>query len=180
MNVLVWLVRAVDRLNGLIGSAAAWLLLPVVFLAFSVVALRYVANIGYPWFSESYTWLNGAIVMLAAAYVLREEGHVRVDLFYRRLSSRGKAWVDLLGVWTLLLPMVGSTVYLSLPIVERSWRMREASPTPDGLGFLFLLKASVLVFCALLLLQGLAMSSRALLTLLGREEALQAGGRAGE
>ncbi len=179
MKPLIWLVRTVDGLNGLIGRAVSWLLLPVVLLAFAVVLLRYVAGTGYPWFSEIYTWLNGAVVMLAAAYVLREGGHVRVDLFYKSMSRRNRAWVDLIGVWTLLLPMMGTIFYLSLPIVERSWRMREASATADGLGFLFVVKTCVLVFCVLVSLQGIALAGRCVLTLLGRDDSDGADGARG-
>lgn len=177
MKFLMGMVAAVDGLNGLVGRVVSWFVLPVVLLSFSVVTLRYAFGIGFPWLQETYTWLNGAVIMLAAAYVLREGGHVRVDLFYKGMGARARAWVDLLGVWALLMPMMATIFFLSLPIVERSWRIRESSPTSDGLGFLFVLKASVLVFSVLVALQGLSMSGKALLTLAGRDEMAGAGGR---
>lgn len=167
MTALAAFARTVDVLNDVLGRLTAWLLVPMALIAFSVVVLRYVLEIGYPWLSEAFTWMNGAIVMLSAAYVLKEDKHVRVDLFYRNLNSRGRAWIDLIGVWFLLMPMVGALAWLSWPIVQRSWRMAERSPTPDGLTFMYLVKATVIVFCALTALQGLAISIRCLMTFIG-------------
>jgi len=161
------LIGVIDSLNRAIGRVCSWLLLPMVVAAFAVVALRYVGRVGYPWLSEAFVWLNGAIVLLAAADVLRTDQHVRVDLFYKRLSPRARAAVDFFGVWLLLMPMVGVIGYLSWPIVRFSVAVFERSPTPDGLPLLWLLKLFVLAFCALVALQGLALSLRAWRTLRG-------------
>lgn len=168
MTALAALARAVDALNDALGRLIAWLLAPMALIAFSVVVLRYAFEIGFPWLSEAFVWLNGAIVMLSAAYVLKEDKHVRVDLFYRTLGPRGRAWIDLVGVWLLLMPTVGTLAWLSWPIVQRSWRMAERSATPDGLTFMYLVKATVIAFCVLTALQGLAISIRCLMTLNGR------------
>ncbi len=165
MTMLRVLARGIDVLNDGLGRLAAWLLVPMALTAFAVVIMRYALEIGFPWLSEVFVWLNGAIVMVSAAYVLKEDKHVRVDLFYRNLGRRGRAWVDLIGVWFLLMPMVGTLAWLSWPIVQRSWRMGEGSATPDGLTFMYLIKATVIVFCVLTALQGLAISVRCLWTL---------------
>lgn len=165
------LIEMIDRLNRGIGATCAWLLIPMVGLAFSVVSLRYVAKIGYPWLSEAFVWLNGAIVLLAAADVLRADRHVRVDLFYKRMSTKGKALVNLLGFWLLLLPMVGVIAYLAWPMAQFSVSILERSPTPDGLPLLWVLKLLVLVFCGLVGLQGFALSVRSWRILRGPKEA---------
>lgn len=165
------LIEMIDRLNRGIGIACAWLLIPMVGLAFSVVSLRYVAKVGYPWLSEAFVWLNGAIVLLAAADVLRADQHVRVDLFYKRMSTKGKALVNLLGFWLLLLPMVGVMAYLAWPMTRFSISILESSPTPDGLPLLWVLKLLILVFCVLVGLQGFSLSVRAWRTLRGAGEA---------
>lgn len=151
----------IDSLVSAIGRACSWLLLPMVLLAFSVVALRYVFGVGFPWLSEAFIWLNGAIVLLASADVLRMDGHVRVDLVYRRMSPRQRAMVDLGGTWLLLMPMVVAIGYLAWPIAFGSLMMLERSPTPDGLPFLYVIKMLVVAFCVLLALQGIANSLRA-------------------
>lgn len=168
MTALAAFARAVDALSDALGRLTAWLLAPMALIAFAVVVLRYAFEVGFPWLSEAFVWLNGAIVMLSAAYVLKEDKHVRVDLFYRNMSPRGRAWIDLGGVWLLLMPTVGTLAWLSWPIVQRSWRMAERSATPDGLTFMYLVKATVIAFCVLTALQGLAISIRCLMTLSGR------------
>ncbi len=170
MQVLAWFIRIVDRVNGVIGLSVSWLMLPVVLIAFVVVVLRYAAGTGFPWLQELYIWLHGMAFMLAAAWVLREGGHVRVDLFYRRWSARTRAWMDLAGVLVFMLPMLGMILYTSWPLLERSWRIREKSPTADGLEWLFLLKTAVPLFCVLVALQGLAMAARCVLTIAGRDD----------
>ncbi len=117
--------------------------------------------------------------MAAAAWVLREGGHVRVDLFYRRWSTKTRAWADLIGVFVFLVPMLTVILYVSWPLLARSWRIAEKSATSDGLTHLYLLKSMVAVFCVLLILQGLAMAARCVLTLAGRD-GLLAPARAGD
>jgi len=163
--------RAIDAVDEALGRLTAWLLTPMALVAFSVVVLRYVFEIGFPWLSETFIWLNGAIVMLSASYVLKEDKHVRVDLFYRTLGPRGRAWIDLVGVWLFLMPMVGTLAWLSWPIVQRSWRMGERSATPDGLQFMYLVKATVIAFCVLVALRGISMSIRSLAALTGAKRA---------
>jgi TRAP-type mannitol/chloroaromatic compound transport system permease small subunit len=71
--------------------------------------------------------------LLAAGYALRHDGHVRVDIFYHRLSIRGRAWVDLLGAVLFLLPMALLIGWLSWPAFLQSWAIGEMSPDPGGL-----------------------------------------------
>lgn len=167
MSALLLLAAAIDACNRLLGRIATWLVPLVVLIASAVVVLRYFFQLGFPWLSESFVWLHGAIFLLAAAYVLQIEGHVRVDVFYRKFGPRGRALVNLLGVAFLLWPAMWVLAWRSLPIAERSWRMQEASPTPNGLPFLFLMKALIIVFCVLVALQGLALLIRSLAVLSG-------------
>ena len=179
MNGLAMAVRWIDRLNGAIGITVSWLILPVVLVAFTVVLLRYAFSMGFPWLQGLYLWLPGAAFVLAMGWVLRDGGHVRVDLFYKKWSPRTRAWADLFGVLVFLVPMMGSILYLSWPLVQRSWRIMEKSATTDGLTYLYLLKTLLPVACALVLLQGLAMAARAILVLAEREDLLPARGIAG-
>lgn len=167
MTALLALAAVIDAVNRLLGRLAAWLMPLVVLIAAAVVVLRYLFNMGFPWLSESFIWLHGAIFLLAAAYVLQVEGHVRVDVFYRRYAPRRRALVNLLGVAFLLWPAMWVLGWRSLPIAERSWRMQESSPTPNGLPFLYLMKALIIVFCVLVALQGLALLIRSLAVLSG-------------
>lgn len=168
MELLRMFADLVDRINSWIGRTVSWAMIPIVLVAFAVVFLRYVVDKGYPWLQEVYVWLHGAAFMAAAAWVLQQDGHVRVDLIYKRLGLRGKACVELIGVFFFLLPMVGLMAWWAWPAVQRSWRLMERSPTADGLQFMYALKAFVVVFCVLVTLQGLAMAARAVLVIAGR------------
>src|ERR1700754_2126766 len=110
----------IDRLNTAIGRAASWCALAIVLLGFAVVLLRYVLGVGSIWLQESILYAHAALFLLAAAWTLREGGHVRVDIFYASASPRTKAWIDLFGALFLLLPFAVAIVWFSLPYVERS------------------------------------------------------------
>ena len=84
--------------------------------------------------------------MLAAAWTLREDGHVRVDIFYADAPPRRKALVDLLGALLLLLPFALVLAWLSLPYVARSWAILERSRETSGLPAVFLLKTLIPLF----------------------------------
>ena len=165
MSACLRFVAVIDAGLQLLARLLAWLLPVVVVLAAAVVILRYVVQTGYPWLSESYVWLHGAIFMLAMAGVLAWDAHVRVDVFYRFFSQRGRALANLFGVVLLLWPSMYVIGTLSLPIVERSWRIAERSPTPDGLPILYLIKAIVPLACLLISLQGLVIFVRSLAVL---------------
>lgn len=165
----------VDRLNDWIGRTLSWVMLPVVLVAFAVVFMRYALGKGFPWLQEVYIWLHGIAFMTVSAWVLKEGGHVRVDLVYKRLGLRARAWVEIVGVFCFLMPMTLLMGWWAWPAVQRSWRLMERSQTADGLQFLYVLKSFVLVFCVLIVLQGLAMAARAVLVLGGRADSLGKG-----
>ena len=107
--------------------------------------------------------------MLGAAYTLKHDGHVRVDIVYRRLSYRGKALVNLLGTLLLLLPVCFYIIASSWEYVAFSWSLREGSQEAGGLDAVYLLKTAIPVMAMLLLLQGIAIALHSLLQLLGFE-----------
>ena len=114
----------VDRLSAFTGKAAAWLTLFMVIVTFVVVVLRYVFDAGLIWLQESVIWMHAVVFMLGAAYTLQQEDHVRVDVFYRTMSARGRALVDLIGVILFsLLALVGLVDNIHTHI--RLWQMRN-------------------------------------------------------
>jgi len=161
----------IDRLIAAIGRAVMWLALVVVLLQFAVVVLRYAFGIGSIWLSESVVYAHAAVFMLAAAWTLQANGHVRVDVFYADASPRAKALVDLLGALLLLLPFMAVIAWFALPYVARSWTVLERSREASGLPLVFLLKTLIPLFALLLGLQGVAQAARAWLTLRGASPA---------
>jgi TRAP-type mannitol/chloroaromatic compound transport system permease small subunit len=158
-----WLERFAD----LTGRGIAWLTAGMVLVTFAVVVLRYVFDWGSIAMQESVTYMHALVFMLGAAYTLRQDGHVRVDIFYRKLGPRGQAWVNLLGVLLLLFPVCLYIARDSWEYVATSWAVLEGSREAGGLPGVFLLKTLQLIMPVLLMLQGLADALRALLLLRG-------------
>jgi len=158
-----------DRLNTLLGKGAAWLTLFMVLVTFLVVVMRYAFDVGFIWLQESVVWMHAAVFMLGAAYTLQQEEHVRVDIFYREMSPKRRAWVDLIGVIVFLLPLCAFLAFKAFDFVAMSWKLEEASRESGGLPYpLFPLLKSVLVVMPITLgLQGISLLMRCLKTLRG-------------
>ena len=169
MSYLSWLAGRIDALNDTVGKAVAWLALAMVLVQFTVVVMRYVFGIGSIFMQESIIYLHAVVFMVGAGYTLLHNGHVRVDIFYREASARRKAVVDLAGVALFLLPVCGLIWWGSWPYVANSWRVFEGSRETSGIQAVFLLKSVILVFVALVVLQGLSMAARSVIVLLGAE-----------
>lgn len=120
-----------------------------------VVLTRYGFDSNSIALQESVTYLHGTLFMLAAAYTLRHDGHVRVDIFYREFSPRAKAWVNCLGTLVFLWPLCAFIFFSSLHYVSESWRVWESSDQPGGLPGVFLLKTLIPTMAVLLGMQGL-------------------------
>jgi TRAP-type mannitol/chloroaromatic compound transport system permease small subunit len=155
----------IDRLNGAIGRAAAWLALVIVVLQFALVVARYVFSLGSIWLNETVFYAHAALFLLAAAWTLQLGGHVRVDIFYADARPRTRAWIDLIGAMVLLFPVTLSLLWLSWPYAARSWAVLERSQEASGLPLVFLLKTLIPVFAALMALQGVAQAARAIVVL---------------
>ncbi len=166
---LIPLADQIDRLNGAVGRAAAWLALVVVVVQFLVVVLRYVFGIGSIWLQESIVYAHAALFMLAAAWVLQTGAHVRVDIFYADASPRTRALIDLAGTVLLLLPFAGLLIWFSVPYVARSFAILERSRESSGLPFVYLLKTLIPVLALMLALQGIAQAIRAANVLSGEK-----------
>jgi TRAP-type mannitol/chloroaromatic compound transport system permease small subunit len=159
--MLATIADRIDRINSVIGRAAAWLALAIVLLQFALVVARYVFALGSIWLTETVIYANAALFLLAAAWTLSAGGHVRVDVFYAHASPRARALVDLLGSLLLLLPFMLLLLLLSLPYAARSWAILERSQESSGLPLVFLLKTLIPLFALLMALQGVAQAMRA-------------------
>lgn len=161
------LADGIDRLTAAIGRAAAWCCLYLVLAEFAVVVMRYAFGVGSIKLLESVLYAHAALFMLAAAWTLQSDGHVRVDIFYAQAKPRRRALIDLAGALVFLLPFVVALLVLSAPYVARSWAILERSREASGLPFVYLLKTLIPAFALLLGLQGVAQAIRAALVLSG-------------
>ena len=155
------LAERIDRISTAIGRVAAWLILAVVVIQFTVVLLRYGLGMGSARLQESVGYAHAFAFLLAVAWTLKVGAHVRVDVFYRDARPQTRALVDLLGTLFLLFPMAALILWTSVPYVARSWAIMEGSQETSGLPAVFLLKTAIPVFAAMLILQGLAEIARA-------------------
>jgi TRAP-type mannitol/chloroaromatic compound transport system permease small subunit len=153
---------AIDKLNRSVGRITAWLTLAMVLVTFCVVVLRYLFDTGWIWLQESVTWMHAAVFMLAAAYTLADDQHVRVDIFYREMSEPGRALVNALGTALFLLPLSVFLIWSSWDYASLSWEIHETSREAGGMIFPFpsIMKSFIPATAFLLLLQGIAMEAR--------------------
>ena len=164
--VLTPVAARLDRIAESIGNTTAWLSLALVLVTFAVVVLRYLFQLGWIAMQESILYLHATLFLLGAAYTLKHDGHVRVDIFYRGFSAKRKALVDLLGALLLLLPVCGFLLWISWDYVASAWALREASGETGGLPYVYLLKTLIPLAALLLILQGVSQALASLGTLL--------------
>ncbi len=174
MRILRAYADIVDGLNDRIGAVIRWLTLAMVLVGAATATLRYVSR-GLGWSlnltppTEIQWYLFSLIFLLGAAYGLRHDVHVRVDVLYERLPARARAWIDLAGTVLFLIPFSLAMLYVSWPAVRNSIQIREMSPDPGGLPR-WPIKAVIVVSFVLLALQGLAQIVRQVGILRGEAE----------
>ena len=153
-----------DRISIAMGKLACWLTLAMVVVTVVIVVMRYVFDAGAVWLQESVIWMHAFVFMIGAAYTLQQEEHVRVDIFYRGMSTRSRSLVDLAGVMLLLLPVSVFLAIVAWDFVALSWELREGSREPGGLPYPFvpLMKSVLLVMPLTLALQGISMALHAI------------------
>ncbi len=149
-------IDLIDKTIDIIGRTIAWLTAGMVVLVVVIVTLRYAFQFGSIALQESVTYVNALIFTLGAAYTLKEQGHVRVDIFYSRLTERYKAVVDLIGTLLFLMPSAVFIIWMSQDYISVSWRVRESSADPSGLPYVYLLKTTIFVLAVLLIIQGIS------------------------
>lgn len=149
----------IDRIQWVthsIGRSIAWLLIVMALAESAVVILRYGLDLGSIALQESITYFHAAIFLLGSAFALGTDDHVRVDIFYRNMRPKSKAWVNLAGTCLFLLPITVLIFWTSLPYVEQSWAIKESSADAGGLQAIYLLKTLIPIFALLLFFEGLA------------------------
>lgn len=159
------LADILDWINRIVGNVVMWCVLGMVLLQFMLVLARYVFGVTSIFYSEGVLYLHAMIFMLGAGYTLLMHGHVRVDIFYSGLSTRGRAAIDIFGHLALLGTSMLILLYWSWPMVRRSWAILEGPISVGGIPASFLLKSLVPAFCVLLLIQALSALIRDLIRL---------------
>lgn len=161
------LVKGVDVVNREVGRLVSWISLLMVLVVTVDVIMRYAFGTTYVFTQELEWHLFGAYFLLGGGYTLLHNAHVRVDIFYQRLTPKQKAWIDLVGVLFFLLPGCYLVIATSWGFTWNSWMIRETSPDPGGIPARYILKATIPLGFVFIALQGFSMGLQSLLTLLG-------------
>lgn len=186
------LASAVDRLNEWIGRGTWYMTLAMVLVGAYTAVMRFLSNLAYTKAGaegafdrvllligetalrlssntviELQWYLFSLVFLLGAAYTLKHDAHVRVDVFYSRLSMRSKAWINIVGTVLFLIPFCVLMCWMSWSTVVDSWVRLEGSPDPGGLPRYPLLTVIPVAFL-LLMLQGVAILIREITTLRGQ------------
>lgn len=160
-------IKSINAVNEWVGKTISWLTLFMVAITFVVVVLRYAFDIGWIAMQESVSYMHAIVFMLGAAYTLKHNAHVRVDIIYQRCSDKTRAWIDCIGTLLLLMPVTGFIIWSSWGYVADSWAIQEGSRNSGGLPGVYLLKTSILLMAGLLILQSVALFLQNLLIALG-------------
>lgn len=155
MEGLLALSRAIDRFNEFIGKTVSWLILASILVSSINAVVRKTFNMSSNAWLELQWYLFGAAFLLAAAYTLKQNEHIRIDIVYGLWSRRVQHWIDLLGTLLFLLPFTGIMIWLVQPSLMRSWNAGEVSMNAGGL-IIWPAKAALLAGFILLYFQGLS------------------------
>lgn len=166
------IIDFIDFISERSGYLIAWLVLSIVVIVVYDVSRRGLFHLGSVALQELQWHLFALIFLFGAAYTLKQDDHVRVDIFYqsRWMNARRRAWVNLLGGLLFLIPFCLVVINSSWQFVYDAFIHQEGSPDPGGLPYRFLLKAAIPIGFSLLMLQGIAETLRNLLYLLDKNK----------
>lgn len=133
MAAMLAISSAIDRLNGVIGRWIGWAILVAILVSATNAIVRKTFNMSSNAWLELQWYLFGAAFMLAAAYTLKQNEHIRIDIVYGLFSRRVQHWIDLLGHLLFLMPFVILMIYYFVPYVSLSVRSGEMSGSSGGL-----------------------------------------------
>jgi TRAP-type mannitol/chloroaromatic compound transport system permease small subunit len=157
----------IDALNAAVGKGARVLALLMVLVTTYDVVMRYLFRTSFVFVQELEWHLFAVLFLVVAGYAHLRGDHVRVDIFYARMSERMQAVVDLVGSAVFLLPTCFLVAWTSIPFIQASLAVLEGSPDPGGLPGRYILKLAIPVGFGLLALQGLSEMVKNVDTLIG-------------
>ncbi len=162
-------VALIDAFLEKSGGVLAVLPLLLVLIQFAVVLLVYVFKSGSIQLQESLQYINALMFLGGAGYTAVRGEHVRVDIFYSKMTPRAQARVNFLGTLFLLIPFLILFWMSSVPYVTESWAIMETSVEASGLPYIYILKSTLLLFAVTLSLHAVADLMRYGRALLGKD-----------
>ncbi len=153
MKILNYISKRIDRFIDKVGMISSYLIIILIILIFTSVFLRYLFSIGFVWLQDLYIWCHASVILLGIAFTLKNDGHVRIDLFYRNASKKYKNLINLLGYIFLSLPFCFLLIFKSYEYFHRSYLLLESSKETGGLPAVYILKFLIFFMGLTLLMQ---------------------------
>lgn len=164
VNIQHFLLR-IDAISVWVGKAAAWLIIGLMTLVCVEVFKRYIMNMPTAWIFDASNMFYGTLFMLAGAYGLAQNAHVRGDFLYSSLRPRIQAGLDLFLYIFFFLPGVAALIYAGYDYAALSWRIGEHSTVTAEGPPIYYFKTVIPIAGALVMLQGLAEIMRCIVCL---------------
>lgn len=161
MFILKSFIKLIDHINEFVGKSVSWLNLALVLIVCVDVVRRFIFQRTDAWIMELEWHMFAMVFLLGAGYTLKENKHVRVDLFYSTFDKKTQALINMVGGLVLLLPLCLLLVYISIKYSYNSYMLGEGSPDPGGLSYRFIIKSMIPFGMFLLMLQGVAETMKA-------------------
>ena len=133
MQDLLVIARSIDRITEAIGKSVMWLILAAILISATNAILRKAFNMSSNAWLELQWYLFGAAFLLASAYTLQQNEHIRIDIFYGSRSRRTQNWIDLFGHVFFLMPFVVLMSWLMVPYALQAYRSGQISTNAGGL-----------------------------------------------
>ncbi|MFL5160758.1 MAG: TRAP transporter small permease subunit [Microvirga sp.] len=133
MTALLGLSRVIDSINERVGKVAAWAIVVAILVSAVNAIIRRIFGVSSNAWLELQWYLFGAVFMLCAAWTLRVNEHIRIDIISSKLTKRGRDTIDLIGHLFFLFPFVALMLYLAFPYFFNSYRSGEVSSNAGGL-----------------------------------------------
>jgi TRAP-type mannitol/chloroaromatic compound transport system permease small subunit len=172
---LLGLSRTIDELNERVGKVVAWAIFAAVIVSAVNALIRKAFGTSSNAWLELQWYLFGAVFMLCAAWTLRANEHIRIDIVSNRLSKRTRDLIDVFGHLVFLFPFVAIMTWLSWPFFWRSFTTNEISSNAGGL-VIWPAKGLILLGFTLLLLQWASELIKRIAILRGELEDVDAAG----
>jgi len=148
--------KKIDFFNEKIGIFTSYLAIPMIAITFLIAFMRYMVDYGSIAIQEIIIYLHALIFTIGAAYTLKNDMHVRIDIFYNKLSENKKKAINLYGTIFFLLPTCLLIFVTSFNYVISSILLLESSKEAGGLPILYILKTYILLLSTTLFLQGIS------------------------
>jgi TRAP-type mannitol/chloroaromatic compound transport system permease small subunit len=133
VTALLGLSRVIDSINERVGKVAAWAIVVAILVSAVNAIIRRIFGVSSNAWLELQWYLFGAVFMLCAAWTLKANEHIRIDIISNKLTKRGRDTIDLIGHLFFLLPFLALMLYLCFPYFIGSYRSGEVSSNAGGL-----------------------------------------------